>query len=325
MAFVAFTTAEVSSGRAITEEQETKKKDNFDAIYSASVGAPALQNPSFEIDSDSDNVPDSWTLTTYSGGTATLETSTTMEGTKTLKFVHPGGAGNGGGYADSDYIAVSGSTSATLSATYYSSVAGPKVQIVARFFDKDKVTISLDDTCYSTTTNPTVKTLLMVNFNIPNTAKFMKIRLIGGYTDTAVASTIYFDALSLTLNNSLLSHTNSPELSTSSGSYVKCKETTLNYNSGYLTISFQIKGGTGYGKIYKNGVAIGTERTTTDAVNYTTFSETILSNFVSGDLIQIYGHVTPADTAYIKNLVISSNNYTVTSTNNPTGTSNPSY
>lgn len=86
-----------------------------------------------------------------------------------------------------------------------------------------------------------------------------------------------------------LIQSNDTERNTSSTSYVKVKEIKILRAGGYR-IKFDIKNNGGassaYGRIYKNGVAIGTERTTTSStdVNY---SEDI-TGFVSGDLIQIY-------------------------------------
>jgi len=63
--------------------------------------------------------------------------------------------------------------------------------------------------------------------------------------------------------------------------------------TGTLRISFDLKmapnvfGQTAYGKIYRNGAAVGTERTTTDTSNYATFSEDI-AGWSAGDNIQLY-------------------------------------
>lgn len=48
-------------------------------------------------------------------------------------------------------------------------------------------------------------------------------------------------------------------------------------------------GVTAYGKIYKNGVAVGTEQSTID-VAYNTYSEDLFINAVTGDSIQLYGY-----------------------------------
>lgn len=77
-------------------------------------------------------------------------------------------------------------------------------------------------------------------------------------------------------------------VSTTSTSYVKLKEMVCN-KTGTYRIKFTMNGiNVGvpvYGRIYKNGTAVGTERTCTDTP--VTFTEDVA--FTVGDLIQIYG------------------------------------
>ena len=77
------------------------------------------------------------------------------------------------------------------------------------------------------------------------------------------------------------------------GTYVKSKETKVDV-SGTFRIKFDIgrNGGSGtlYGKIYRNGVAVGTERVT-GSDTFATFSEDI-GGWSVGDLVQVYTHAT---------------------------------
>jgi hypothetical protein len=70
--------------------------------------------------------------------------------------------------------------------------------------------------------------------------------------------------------------------------YIKWKEYTIR-KPGTYRVSFGLKtaieGYTVYGRVYKNNVAYGTERTTTFDV-YTTFSENL--SFATGDKCQLY-------------------------------------
>jgi len=79
--------------------------------------------------------------------------------------------------------------------------------------------------------------------------------------------------------------------STISSSYTKLKEFYIPF-SGVFTIDFDLdlsaSGTTGLGRIYRNGVAIGTERSVTPGTSPQTFSESI-SGWSPGDLLQIYG------------------------------------
>jgi len=75
---------------------------------------------------------------------------------------------------------------------------------------------------------------------------------------------------------------------TTDSAYAKVKETKI-AKSGTYRIKFDLGNMTGgsnvYGKVYKNGTAVGTERAVTGTP--TTFSEDI-SGFAAGDLIQVY-------------------------------------
>lgn len=66
--------------------------------------------------------------------------------------------------------------------------------------------------------------------------------------------------------------------------YAKRFECTVPYD-GTFRIRFTLEG-THYGRIYKNGSAVGTERA--ESVGPTTYSEDLA--FVAGDLLQIYNH-----------------------------------
>ena len=96
--------------------------------------------------------------------------------------------------------------------------------------------------------------------------------------------------------------TNPAERSTTSISYVKLKETKIGVG-GTLRIKFSIKteasaSGTVYGQIYKNGVAVGTERNT-GSNTYVEYSEDI-GGWSAGDLVQVYVKLTGGGTKYIQ-------------------------
>ena len=95
------------------------------------------------------------------------------------------------------------------------------------------------------------------------------------------------------------------ERHTSSTSYNKKKEIQVGY-SGTYKVKFDLKNETGqtnsYGKIYKNGVELGTQHYTM-STTYVTFSENI--DVEAGDLIQLYIQTGYADyPAYTRNFRI---------------------
>lgn len=100
-----------------------------------------------------------------------------------------------------------------------------------------------------------------------------------------------------------LKHSNDALKSATTTSYVKVKEILLVHPMPACRVKFDLytDGGAyaAFGKIYKNGIAIGTERSTNNTET-TTFSEDF-ADFVATDLIQVYAKRTPTAVAYVQN------------------------
>jgi len=94
-----------------------------------------------------------------------------------------------------------------------------------------------------------------------------------------------------------LVHSNDTSQNTVSTTYLKLKESIVLF-AGVLSVSFKLSSGypanPAFAKIYVNGIAVGTERTTTGTVTYT---EDII-DLEPGDLIQVYGKLTDPATGY---------------------------
>lgn len=193
MSYQAITTDEVSGDKPGTDSLFSKIKDNFDYLYALSGDVIDVPNGTFEIDADADGIPDNWTRSLYAGGSGAFDTTTPAQGAKAYKFTRTSGAGNGGGYLESGYLPISEYISPKVQFKLKASAAGMKNIVRLRYFDKDKVDLSSDEDIYSSTANPTSWTSYTRWGIPPANARYMKIRLIGGYTDTDVAGDIYFD------------------------------------------------------------------------------------------------------------------------------------
>jgi len=125
-----------------------------------------------------------------------------------------------------------------------------------------------------------------------------------GNTDNVKAAGTYVLASGLT------------EVQVNQTNYFKVREFYIR-DSGTITVDFDLAltdpgngGGTAYGRIYKNGSAVGTERTKNNST-YATYSENIA--VARGDLIQVYVHYTGGvDIVRIRNVYIKANKYEVT-------------
>jgi len=72
-----------------------------------------------------------------------------------------------------------------------------------------------------------------------------------------------------------------------------------------IRVTFNLKTngtGTGYGQVYKNGSAFGTQRSTTVYAYYVTFSEDL--QFTTGDYVQVYCWNIGGGVTYTNNLKI---------------------
>lgn len=103
--------------------------------------------------------------------------------------------------------------------------------------------------------------------------------------------------------------TNATERSASDDtSYTKLKELTITNIPASNSVRIKFDGkhtgaGSGNMKLYKNGVAVGTEQTTTGT--YQTFSEDFTDEFVNGDTIQVYYKVSAGgNNGFCRNLKI---------------------
>jgi len=199
MGWSALTTAEIAQGKFVHTDLMAKIKDDLDYLHSAASegGEVRIINGSFEVDSDSDGTPDNWTCAAYTGGAIALESTSPDHGAQGIKFTHPGGAGNGGGYADSDYFPVSTLESYHLHfITWVSAGASAMLNKVhVRYFDKDKVELVAGSpaTIYAPATNPTTPTAFQYVVTPAAGALWAKVRIIGGATSVDQAGVAHFD------------------------------------------------------------------------------------------------------------------------------------
>lgn len=151
-----------------------------------------IQNGSFEINADSNNVPDTWTWSGFPGGTIAMDTTTPAHGAAGIAINHPGGSGNGGGELSSDYTPCSQLKQIFIQFIHWASVAAMHNVVYITWYTKDKLTISTV-AIYDSVTNPVSPRLIVCGATPPANARFYKIRINGGLNDSSVAGVAYFD------------------------------------------------------------------------------------------------------------------------------------
>jgi hypothetical protein len=179
----------------------------IDSGWITSSGATAtvvhVPNGSFEFDTDNNGIPDNWEITLYQNGSGGFYTTAPAHGAKAYYFTRSSGTGNGGGELVSDFIPVDERLTYKLQLFLWSTAAGIKNLVDVLQYNKDKSLISIRN-LYTSTSNPTSPTLFEFVFTPETSTRFIKIRLIGGATDTDVAATTFFDGVELTATSQMV-------------------------------------------------------------------------------------------------------------------------
>jgi hypothetical protein len=317
MSFVSLTDAEIAVDKPITQSLFQKIKDNFDTLngYIAGGGASGVANGSAEIDSDLDDVPDGWTASEYTGGTVGIYATAPKHGSAAFYMTHPGGAGNGGGTFTSDYVPCSDLVPVVVGFIHWATAAGMKNQVNLLWYDDDLVALGTpSSTVYSSTANPTSAAAKSASVAPVKGARYYRLQLVGGYTDTNVAGTAYFDSVStsqpmVTYNASssgMVVGGMTGYVSCANQSYTKCAEGVAPVEGTlYSSLWMKTTAETAYARLYINGSAIGTEHQTTSSFFVVKNDSSI--QVKRGDLIQLYMKVSAGGaTAQVQHWVLRS-------------------
>lgn len=267
---------------------------NHDGVNSAlvPVGPNLLRNGSFEDDTAG------WNVTQYAGGTVAISTTNPLHGAKSLAFTSTVLANGGGDAVSGEHLPVVEGNEYAFNGVVKASVANVSCKAEMIWYDSAKSQISAS-TVYSSTNTPTAITSIGTSVKAPANARWMRAKITGGVPNTGTATgTVYFDGMLACAGPGFVA---APGLynaagagnkvggSTASVSYVKLGEYRI-ARPGVYTVSMDLNiaggGATAYGYIYKNGVAVGTERSTTNWSSPQNFQEDI--SFAYGDLVQIY-------------------------------------
>ncbi len=262
-------------------------------------------NPSMETDADGDGNPDGWVFTDRPNGSHAIDTTNNAHGANGIKFTSTVLA-DGGSYGDSkDYYAVAEGEVYTWKAWRKASAANISCQHLVTWYTGAKALISTS-TLFQDTNAPTTNTLATGTVTAPSTARFAKLRVEGGIPGVGSATgDITFDGLGFDTiypgtvrpeafeDHVTGSYDVAPRLvgaASHGNSWVKFGEWYMDRDGTIKTELGLRRGdakasGTGYIRIYKNGSAFGTQRSTTSTTNV--YWEQDLA-FVKGDKIQVY-------------------------------------
>jgi hypothetical protein len=257
---------------------ESHAHSGADGSVAIEIGSNAVRNGSFESGTTN------WTLTQYTGGTIATTTAHDMDGATALSIASSVLA-NGGGDAVSAPIACSGQVGLLVKAMVKASVANVSCAIKVQWLDDAQAQIS-ETTVYSATSTPTTMLPVAELVSSPATARYYRIRLIGGVPATGSATgTIYFDGIFANPLNDLAVPGSTVRFADAAAKQSSGAAMTEVINvwipvGGIYRVSFQLRGTgtpglyTGYGRIYIDGVAAGTLQSQISAT-YVTKTEDI--------------------------------------------------
>lgn len=159
-----------------------------------------ILNGSFESDADNDTVPDGWSITLYTGGSFSYETSTiaadgkSYHGKRSVKFTSPGGASNGGGWFESENVfEVSEGRSYELQFALKSTVVDVHNKVEIIWYDCVQAVISTVTVHDDATTNPTSWRGYRYTIHPPANARYAKLRFHACLDDDTTAGSTWYD------------------------------------------------------------------------------------------------------------------------------------
>jgi len=164
---------------------------------SSSGGGNLVPNGDFELDSNSDDIPDGWDITEYTAGAFAINTATPGQGARGIQFTSPGASG--GGYAQStDFFPVSPAKNLFVDFLTWASVATIHNLLEIRWYSTALEANYISTTSiYDSVTNPLTVTRYTGGATPPATARYAKVRVTGAKNDVAVAGIGYFDSVSV--------------------------------------------------------------------------------------------------------------------------------
>jgi len=211
MAFDNITTAEIGVNKPITNEllEKYRNRDEFLNGQIGTLSAIQILNNSFEInDTAVTGGAANWSVTPYTGGSATISTSRSFSGLQSLVVTSPGGPGNGGASALSDFLNIATGLEYVLSHAAIST-GGIDNKVHLHFFKSDQSTLSISTVHSFGALGAWVST--HSTFVAPTSAKYVKVGLDGGIPTSTAAGQTWWDDVRIdpqprvqTINSGLL-------------------------------------------------------------------------------------------------------------------------
>lgn len=175
---------------------------NTSADSGSGTGGYGIPNGSMETDADADGKPDQWVFAAQGAGTGALDATDQAHSGRSFKFTCNGlgGVEGGGTLLSSNFLEVTPQRLLALSWQMKSSVSGMINRVELDFFTAAQALIgaSSPTIIYSSetgghTAQPSVWTPFFGACVVPSTARYAKVRLVGGAAASPAGSTWFDD------------------------------------------------------------------------------------------------------------------------------------
>lgn len=179
-----------TSGDALVDSESSVNPDTVLDTVSGLV-----RNGSFELDADSNTVPDNWTNdVNYAGSSNAIDTSQSSSGSQSWRTQS---TGSGGGQLVSDgFFEVSPEVNLAVSFDLFSTVATVRNIVRLEWYDSSQAFLSNTD-LYDSTSNPATFTRQSFAVTPVANARFAKLRIFGGEPPGTATGITYWDNFSV--------------------------------------------------------------------------------------------------------------------------------
>lgn len=312
MAWTSIADAVINAGKVITQTLMYNIRDNLDYLKSLleshthngtdsaliEMGPNALRNGSFESGTVN------WTMANYTGGSNAVQTTGASHGKKCWSATSTVLANGGATAINNEFISVSVGEIINIVARLHASIANVSSKIQIIWYDSADAQISASDVI-SYADSPTSSTLVFGAEAAPATARSYKVKAIGGVPATGSATgTVYFDGVFARSGLGLphgagtsylpVVRINTNEavtavLEDTSGAFVEAFNARILVGGTYRTAWKQRTSNVpqpSYARVYKNGVAFGTQRNGASLTYADATTEDLV--FSAGDTVQLF-------------------------------------
>jgi hypothetical protein len=180
---------------------------DLEAQIGAISSSGGLPNGSFELDNDTDLEPDGWTVTDFSGGSHSIETSDRVGGTNSMSFTTT----VGGGYVEmiTTEFLEGGNVGGSLNAWWKTDTSGVRIRVQVLEYNTTFTLISTTTWIDKSPTN-TGEWFWLQEDRFPVEGPYYKVKVIIGESGGTTGGTVLLDQIEFNPKNTVITLSSNP-------------------------------------------------------------------------------------------------------------------